>query len=129
MSLNYICSNIIVYGQKTSDQVKKLSLISSIIYAKNKQTQHFILKYVNFSKNKIFINQYTKLLDINKILYVKKTYIHCIVKDIQINIIKRNIIHIDFLHINWKKYLIVKIPLNLINIEKKKYFSYSQYSN
>jgi hypothetical protein len=50
-----------------------------------------------------------------------KKKLFAIIKDIQIDIIKRNVIHIDFLHVNSNQLVNVKIPISLINTDKQKF--------
>lgn len=105
------------YGKNYNRRLRSHNLIPAVAYSKTNFLKHLIVKKAEISKYKLFKNMFVKLVSSNG---DDKSNIFAIVKDLQIDIIKRDITHIDFLKINENQRLKVKIPFLFRNADKYK---------
>lgn len=105
------------YGKNYNRRLRSHNLIPAVIYSKENTSKHIVLRAKHVLKEKIFINMPTQLQPSKEL---NNTSLTAIVKDLQIDVIKRTIIHIDFLEIKEEFSLQLKIPFNFKNLERYK---------
>ncbi len=105
-----------LFGKNASRRIRKENFIPAILYSKNKKTLHLLIEKSNFNKKKIFKNMDARLIhqDNSTLIQYKST----IIKDIQIDSLTRLPIHVDFLEVDEKNTITIKIPITLKSMVK-----------
>jgi len=118
---NNISKNLFYYqqrnkfGKNAARRIRKENFIPAILYSKDKETIHLLIEKSNFNKKKIFRNMDARL--INQV-DSNRNYRTAIIKDIQIDSLTRLPIHLDFLEVNEKDIITIKIPIVLKSMVK-----------
>jgi len=108
----------IEFGKNASRRIRKENFIPAILYSKNKKTLHLLIEKSNFNKKKIFINMDARLISQIDSDATSQEYKSTIIKDIQIDSLTRLPIHLDFLEVNEKNTITIKIPITLKSMVK-----------
>jgi large subunit ribosomal protein L25 len=99
-------------GKNFNRKLKMNNCVPAIVYSKGEDSLNITLEQKDLLKSSIFKYMYVKM-----IIEDEKEFFAAI-KDIQIDVITRKVIHVDFLRVDNDKNITVKLPIKIINSGK-----------
>lgn len=105
-------------GKQKVHKLRQKGLIPAVLYGEGKPSEHITIQDQELNRL-LAKNGYGKLISL-EIQGGKKTEKeHVLIKDYQRHPVKGNLLHVDFLRVDMNRPVTVKVPVHMINEEKR----------